>query len=70
MEGTISSHTEFISELDSERPVAVCVDGPTWNVEELSGEYPEESINALKVRKLGLITGRTTLVVYESEWGT
>ncbi len=47
--------------------VVVCADGPTWDPTALRGAYPDEAVDRVRVRRVGIVR-RGTTTVYESGW--
>ncbi|WP_435348868.1 sulfatase-like hydrolase/transferase [Haloarchaeobius sp. HRN-SO-5] len=70
-ERSVTSGTELSAAIRRESltdgAVVIAADGPTWNVSRLREKYDDERVDALAVRRIGLVEGDRQ-VVYESPW--
>lgn len=70
--GDVTDTEDFVSKLTrqpDDSPVMSAVDGPTWNTQRLRGDYNDQLVNELEVRKVAEIVGDQQ-IVYESNWGS
>jgi arylsulfatase A-like enzyme len=71
VDGSVTDSETFVeSVVEGSRTdgrVVVAVDGPTWNVAELRGQYDDEAVGSVCVRKVGFVES-DEMLVYESRW--
>jgi len=65
--GAIQSATEFVAELTSQDEVIVVADGSNWQVEQLYEEYPDDAVDSVAAKRVGIISD-ATMTQYERVW--
>jgi hypothetical protein len=67
LNGSVKDSSGFVDSVVAD-DVLSFVDGPTWDVDRLYDEYDPETVDKVRVRKVGVVR-REAMTVYESGWG-